>query len=154
MQLQYSLASWGAFTRVLRAYHVVHTHTTWPTSRSLAISSLVNMSAGLEMFFCFVYQYDTYCFSSATSWATLLSTKNRRATGQQSSREHDSSEQLCSQQSHQMVDSVKFWLSVHIIRRHIYRSQEQSQSIWRQPLWSLVELPEKIILHKHSNAQG
>ena len=38
------------------------------------------------------------------------------ATGQQSSREHDLSKQLGSQQIQQIVDYVKFWLSVHISR--------------------------------------
>ena len=37
------------------------------------------------------------------------------ATSQQSSREHDLSKQLGSQQVQQMVDYVKFWLSVHLI---------------------------------------
>ena len=36
------------------------------------------------------------------------------ATGQQSSREHDLSKQLGSQQIQQIVDYVKFWLSVHL----------------------------------------
>ena len=37
------------------------------------------------------------------------------ATSQQSSREYDLSKQLGSQQVQQMVDYVKFWLSVHLI---------------------------------------
>ena len=50
--------------------------------------------------------------------------ENRRAAGQQSSREHDQSKQLGSQRIEQMVDYIKSWQSVHIIRTNTSRSSE------------------------------
>ena len=66
------------------------------------------MSAGLETYFCLVYRYVPLFVSHIMSAASF---DLKIATSQQSSREHDLSKQLGSQQVQQMVDDVKFWLS-------------------------------------------
>ena len=70
------------------------------------------MLAGLETYICLVYRYVPLFVSHIMSAASF---DLKIATSQQSSREYDLSKQLGSQQVQQMVDYVKFWLSVHII---------------------------------------
>ena len=113
-----------------RAYHVPYFLESCPLDPLKFVSRLRNVLLPN----CLPIRYVPIFVSHIMSAASL---DLKIDTGQQSSKEHDLSKQLGPQQVQQMVEYVKFWLSVLIIRTstyYTYRSLEQSQSKWWQPL--------------------
>ena len=96
-------------SRGARAYHVTYLLESCPLDPSKYVSRLRVKNVLLP---CLPIR-DVPLFVSHIMSAASFDLKI--ATSQQSSREYDLSKQLGSQQVQQMVDYVKFWLSVHLI---------------------------------------